>query len=394
MKLKEGAKRILAHIPLKHMILFESNPDFADNTWPLYLELKKRLPSYQMVWIVQSEEGSVSASRSYRDVREKGLDTVIYAHPVSMREKLRKKYFFRRAAAIIFCNRRQRKRDPRQLSLFLCHGSKTKKTEGIYELGDYADFVEVQSHFFDGIIETEYGLSESQLVYHGYPRCDAFYREEPAQLRKKLLKDADGRFLIWLPTFRAQEVGRTDADDGRYAALGIPLFYDRESLMAFDRYLKDRGLYVVYKPHPVQDVRGLVSEKLTNLILITDETLRRADLQLYEVIAASEALITDYSSVFFDYLLLDRPIATTTDDIESWKEGRGFAFDLESMYNKATCRVPDQDALYAFAESVIKGEDPYAEGRREVRDLTNFHQDGKSAERVADFVIEKLTRKQ
>ena len=64
------------------------------------------------------------------------------------------------------------------------------------------------------------------------------------------------------------------------------------------------------------------------------------------------------------------------------------------MYNKATCRVPDQDALYAFAESVIKGEDPYAEGRREVRDLTNFHQDGKSAERVADFVIEKLTRKQ
>ena len=144
----------------------------------------------------------------------------------------------------------------------------------------------------------------------------------------------------------------------------------------------------------MQDVRGLVSEKLTNLILITDETLRRADLQLYEVIAASEALITDYSSVFFDYLLLDRPIATTTDDIESWKEGRGFAFDLESMYNKATCRVPDQDALYAFTESVIKGEDPYAEGRREVRDLTNFHQDGKSAERVADFVIEKLTRKQ
>ena len=213
-------------------------------------------------------------------------------------------------------------------------------------------------------------------------------------LRKKLLKDADGRFLIWLPTFRAQEVGRTDADDGRYAALGIPLFYDRESLMAFDRYLKDRGLYVVYKPHPVQDVRGLVSEKLTNLILITDETLRRADLQLYEVIAASEALITDYSSVFFDYLLLDRPIATTTDDIESWKEGRGFAFDLESMYNKATCRVPDQEALYAFTEGVIKGEDPYAEGRREVRDLTNLHQDGKSAERVADFVIGKLTRKQ
>ena len=46
MKLKEGAKRMLAHIPLKHMILFESNPDFADNTWPLYLELKKRLPSF------------------------------------------------------------------------------------------------------------------------------------------------------------------------------------------------------------------------------------------------------------------------------------------------------------------------------------------------------------
>ena len=389
MKLKEGAKRMLAHIPLKHMILFESNPDFADNTWPLYLELKKRLPSWQMVWIVQSEEGSVSASRSYRDVREKGLDTVIYAHPVSMREKLRKKYFFRRAAAIIFCNHRQRKRDPRQLSLFLCHGSKTKKTEGIYELGDYADFVEVQSHFFDGIIETEYGLSESQLVYHGYPRCDAFYREEPAQLRKKLLKDADGRFLIWLPTFRAQEVGRTDADDGRYAALGIPLFYDRESLKAFDRYLRDRGLYVVYKPHPVQDLSYLKEIDLQNIRTIYNPDLAKAGIQLNELMEQTDAMITDYSSIYYDYMLLDKPIALTTDDLDNYQSDKGFVFDnvydiIKGEHLKST------DELLAFLTDVCEGKDRMLAERTAVKEKINDFLDGNSSRRVYDFIMTKL----
>ena len=391
MKGKELVRGFLSKLPLKKAILFESNPDFADNTFPVYLALRAELPDWEMVWIVQTQEGEpIRADRRLKSVRKKGLDTIIYAHPVSVREKIRRMYYFHRCAAIVFCNHRQRKGVDRQLSFFLCHGSKTKKTKGFYEVGGYADYVEVQSPFFFEITKAEYGCSQEQLVTHGYPRCDAFYSAEPAGMRKRILGTSDGRYLIWLPTFRKQAEGRTDVKDGSYDALGMPLIYDRETLLEFDSFLRERDLHILFKPHPSQDLSGLVSEQLTHFHILTDAALASAGYQLYEVIAGAMALITDYSSVFFDFLLLDRPVATTTDDIESWKAGRGFAFDLESMYNKATVRVPDLIALKAFIDGVLAGRDDPAKERDEIRDLTNLYRDGGSAGRVSAFIREKL----
>lgn len=394
MNAKDAALRLLKAVPLKKAILFESNPDFADNTLPVYLELRRELPSWKMVWIVQTPEGEkIRADRSYLKAKKKGADTVIYAHPVSAREKLRRMYYFHRSAAIVFCNHRQKKGVESQLSFFLCHGSKTKKTQGFYEVGGYADYVECQAPFFEEVTAKEYGCRRQQLVTHGYPRCDDFYREEPSEMRRTLLGGQDERYLIWLPTFRKQQTGRTDVRDGCYDALGMPLIYDIKTLKEFDRFLEERGIHILFKPHPSQDLSGLVRENLTHFHILTDEALRGAGLRLYQVIAGADALITDYSSVFFDFLLLNRPVATTTDDIENWKEGRGFAFDLESMYNKATVRVPDLSVLKTFIDGVLSGEDEKADERAAVRDLTNRYSDGNSTKRVCAFIMEKLSER-
>ena len=98
-------------------------------------------------------------------------------------------------------------------------------------------------------------------------------------------------------------------------------------------------------------------------------------------------MITDYSSVFFDYLLADKPIVTTTDDMEEWKKMTGFAFDLDAFLDEATTRVSTLEGLLDF----LRGEkDDKAEGRKRIRDLTNTYFDGDSAKRVAAFIREKI----
>lgn len=383
-KLKETCrhllKSVLWYFPLRDYIVFESNPAFSCNTYPVFQQLRKDFPDYKLIW---------SIDRNTRQIPS-GVDDIIYEKPDSIYERFKTFYFLNRCRLLVSCNRVLEKQNDRQISIFLCHGSKTKKTRGVYEVGGKVDFVNVQSHFFDDVILYEYNCRKDQLVYLGYPRCDFFYKKSDKNTAKLLFHCETARFCIWLPTLRRQISGRDDVGESGYHCIGMPLIYSKKALFLFNRFLEESQVHILFKPHPTQDVKSLTKESLSNIHIITDRDLQDKGLQLYEVIAQSDALITDYSSVFFDYLLLDRPIATTTDDIENWKSRRGFAFDLEALYEKATVRIPDLETLEKFILQVLSGKDMKGAGRREVKSLTNRYCDGNSAKRVSDFLKEKL----
>lgn len=372
----------LNKMPLRKTIVFESSPDFGCNTYPVFRYIEKAYPEYKIVWALSKKP----------KLTPDGVDYTIYYRPANTWEKIKSLYYLNTCSAMVSSNYFLRKHDERQISLFLCHGSKTKRTKGIYEMGRNVDYIEVQSHFFDEIITYEYGCSKDQLVYLGYPRCDYLF-EDKCDIGDILFGKSNCRYIVWLPTFRKQIIGRTDVLEGCYDKIGMPLVYSIEALEQLNVFLDDHDMHILFKPHPAQDISALKSKELPYIHVMTDEFIFDKGLQLYEIIAQSEALITDYSSVFFDYLLLDRPIATTTDDIEIWKEGRGFAFDLEALYDKATTRVSDLESLKIFIENVLEGIDEYKAGRREICELTNMYQDGESTKRVVDFLMEKLGEK-
>ena len=241
------------------------------------------------------------------------------------------------AKALICCNKYKgmRKLRKEQVSLYLSHGSKIKKTKKHnYCPGTSVDYINVQSHFFDEITCSEYETKMNQLIYLGYPRCDWFY--VPNEIRDRLsIIGITGDYIIWLPTFRKHvEKEERNVHSKKYDNLGIPLLYSEKMILECNDFLKGKNLHIIYKPHPVQDISTLLKINLSNIHVIDDKLLNKIDVQLYQVIAESKALISDYSSVYFDYLLLNRPIATTIDDIEEWKQGEGFAYDVENM-----CRV-------------------------------------------------------
>ena len=75
----------------------------------------------------------------------------------------------------------------------------------------------------------------------------------------------------------------------------------------FDTYLGKQNLVLIIKFHPLhvdQATDCIKNARLKNIYALEDTKTYEANLDLYEVINAADLLITDYSSIYFDYLLL------------------------------------------------------------------------------------------
>lgn len=154
-------------------------------------------------------------------------------------------------------------------------------------------------------------MAHDEVVYCANPRVDAFARPLTASQLAGLGID-DERFVVWMPTFRST-AGWSDSTD--------PTSQDRlrEQAALVARACSDRGIPLVLKAHPLDadlyDVPGIVP--------VTDAALEAAGRTVYELLGAAAGLLSDASSVWTDYLLLDRPIGFVFPDHDAYREGRG-----------------------------------------------------------------------
>ena len=143
------------------------------------------------------------------------------------------------------------------------------------------------------------------------------------------------------------------------------------------------------KPHPVQDISKITALNLDHLILISNSFFVEHGIQSYEFLAKTDALITDYSSVFFDYLLTGKPVALTLEDYELYRKQIGFAIDMNLMKSCSTI-LDDPEDFDAFFRDLTEGRDPLQEKRREITQLTNKYLDDQSTKRVVDWLGQLL----
>ncbi|MFE6407525.1 CDP-glycerol glycerophosphotransferase family protein [Streptomyces sp. NPDC057837] len=100
---------------------------------------------------------------------------------------------------------------------------------------------------------------------------------------------------------------------------------------------------------------------------------------------ASDALVTDYSSLMFDYANLDRPIVIHTDDWEAYEAARGTYFDLRAFPPGAIARGEDE-LIDIFATGHWRGSRS-AQLRAAFRERFCAYDDGRAAERVVRRVV-------
>ncbi|MFD7293011.1 CDP-glycerol glycerophosphotransferase family protein [Streptomyces sp. NPDC059897] len=144
----------------------------------------------------------------------------------------------------------------------------------------------------------------------GYPRNDAFYTstaDDVAAIRRRLGIPEDRVAVLYAPTHRDY---RTD-------------FLPQLDLAAFCRALGDDFVVLLRAHHSYEGAAGL--EEMVRSGALIDVTGHRSP---EEVCLAADALVTDYSSIMFDYANLDRPIVVYADDWDIYRETRGVYFDL------------------------------------------------------------------
>ena len=106
---------------------------------------------------------------------------------------------------------------------------------------------------------------------------------------------------------------------------------------------------------------------------------------LYSLVGQSDALITDYSSIYFDYLLTQKPIGFVIDDIDSYSDKRGFVVENPEDY-MAGEKIKDVSGLKQFIDGILDGKDLWKEKRAEINDLMNPDKSMEYSKNILQFV--------
>ncbi len=252
----------------------------------------------------------------------------------------------------------------------LWHGMPLKKIGNMVsgaENTDYNYFTHIlcTSEFFRGIIKESFNCSDEQIVICGEPRTDEM-------LESAKLENIKDKLLLWLPTFRQ---GHSDELD----------ILTVEQFEMLDMFCKRYGWNVVIKLHPLSESDTSCYSSYSNIRILTQSQFETEKNGLYTLLGRADCLITDYSSVYFDYLLLNRPMGFAVKDIKEYETERGFAFENPYSYMPGETFSEGKDML-EFIKSVFNGKDNFREKRQEMNNIFNDYQDSENCRRAIESV--------
>ncbi len=100
----------------------------------------------------------------------------------------------------------------------------------------------------------------------------------------------------------------------------------------------------------------------------------------YKLLTQVDAMITDYSSIVFDYMLLDRPIAWVLEDMEHYRVP--FLMENPLVFMPGN-HIYTLAQIYCFLEQIYAGEDLYREQRNAISEQYNAPKEGRGCENIA-----------
>lgn len=275
----------------------------------------------------------------------------------------------------------------RQVSVNYWHGTPLKKINRMLpKLGDYKydffTYMTATADLFRPIFAEAFGCRQEQVLLNGHPRNDYLFGTRDALGRMGISKEKYQKLFLWMPTYRLSRDGLIQDTEGENLAnAGIPLFHTREAMGELDAYLREKNCLMLLKLHPAQRLEKGQWKEYTNLRILTNQMLDAGRIPLYQLVRQADVLLTDYSSVFFDYLLLDRPEGFILEDLQNYGDRRGFVVEEPLAYMPGE-KIYTREQLYQFLEKCLKGEDSWKEERRRVNDLVNMYQDGDNCRRL------------
>ncbi|WP_165820766.1 CDP-glycerol glycerophosphotransferase family protein [Pueribacillus theae] len=356
----------------KNLILFESNlgKQYGDSPRNIYEEILRQNLSYKKVWIY---------NKQYR-----------FKDPTTKRvQRLSPAYFYYLLKAGYWINNQNfpayiKKRN-QTTYLQTWHGTPLKKM--LYDIkevhGRSDDYVE---RVGNAVKNWDYLISQSpyatktfksafrynkEILEVGYPRNDIFYKKEKEQLKEQIKRrlnlNENKKIILYAPTFRDDQ---TLKKNKFLFDLKMDLFKMKEQMG--DDYILLLRMHVV------------VSNKITiedSLLDFVYNVSNYPDMQ--ELLLIADILITDYSSVMFDFANTGKPILFFTYDLEYYRDNlRGFYMNFEEEAPGPLVYDTDQiiENVLAIEEAQTRYKQKYMDFQKKYCPLD----DGLASKRVVD----------
>ncbi len=228
------------------------------------------------------------------------------------------------------------------------------------------------SEDFTRIIRNSTGVKDKNIIKSGYPRNSIFYDDEVIKTAKGRIIDAlkkngadindKTRLITYMPTFRDS---------------GAPTFSFNEMDESFFEYLRTENIVLVEKNHfaDINKMKDSIRNRVINL----------PDCNAPELLAASDMLITDYSSCFFDYLVLDRPIIHFIYDYEDYStKDRGVYYSKDEVVCGDTAM--DTRELFDSIKRNISDPNINQDLRNKRREVYITYENEDSCKQIYDFI--------
>lgn len=231
----------------------------------------------------------------------------------------------------------------------------------------------VTSEFIRKLHTKAFAAKYERVFVCGYARNDCLFNSEYIKDKAELIigdyklytslqdkKAIGSKIIVYMPTHRDSE----------------EIFFDVVDLNKLNSFLKENNIILLVKAH----IRSRLHKEF-NQIEYSNITNLKPTEDPYPFLNISDALITDYSSVYFDYLLIDKPIIFFSYDLDIYMtESRELYYSYDSV--TPGIRAKDIKGLKQAIKYALYSEDKYREERKRVLNQMFDYCDGKSSERL------------
>lgn len=196
------------------------------------------------------------------------------------------------------------------------------------------------SGLFDEIFSLAFKTSPKKIFRSGYPRNEKLIvnKNRVDEIRKDYCIKDNEIFAAYLPTHRNEGMGEN------------PFRKVLSDLIGHNEYLQKKGLKILVKPHYYEKDSLNDLEGSSNVLIEYD-----LPMDLYELLGATDKLITDYSSVMFDYEILNKEIHVFPFDLENYVlNDRSLYFSFDYIYDNLK-NVQKASSLNQLLENLTKG---------------------------------------
>ncbi|MBP2058430.1 CDP-glycerol glycerophosphotransferase (TagB/SpsB family) [Lactobacillus colini] len=220
-----------------------------------------------------------------------------------------------------------------------------------------ADVVSSSSDLYESLMSACIAISTDKYRKLGFPRLDAL--KQPVISKEDFLQDLfkssdpQAQIGIYMPTFRYELEDKSimkKIEDGNFFA-----FEDFE-VEKLNNALKEKHQYLIVKLHPYEmKMFKNFDSQFSNIAFMNNDYLFDNNYDLYELLGLTDFLLTDFSSIYFDYLHLDKPILFVTNFLKQYEKTRGLLIGPYAEIAPGKC-INSQTELIAALEKMDSAE--------------------------------------